>query len=326
MDKKEFIDKQAVNSELAKAAWEEAGGKKEAEELLAASTLWLKGRFLSSGRGGLWLVQWDCESDTLVRLKVVVVGKQIEGASPRLSPSHFEKQINRLQKSSRKLPTPRDKLNNTLEEIWEDSDSAIARALEEEDYDRLPAINKTIVENTLNFELNTNEVSSTLKRKIEQRDMTESEKDERLVLPCEVSIHPVKGFPIQKLRKGDKILARLPEIPTDMKNKLEVKEAVKRIEKIKDEETGLFPVKLISGKKSGDRSITLTFQLTPQVLGETSCGKDVGILVPEETEKKLANRSSKTGTIGKLINSYGTPIFLGILLIVLIIIGFLYLF
>jgi len=329
LNKKKFIKKQSVNSELAAAAWEEAGGDaKRAKKLLQPVSVCLKGRFQASGRSGLWYFDWNAARSRLNDTDVVVLSKKTEGTSPRLSPKAFKKNLQKAKRSSDKLSGPMNKLNSRLKELLEDKSSKVVEALKDQEYDKIPPVMRTIVADTLGFDLTNNEVHYTLRRKIDRVDDSESSdqsEEDQLYIPCEIPINPVKGISFGKLKKGDTIYARVDDIPTAMKDKIEVREALREIEKKTTGEKELFPAKLISGKSTGSRKVELTLEITSDVVGKGSCGRDVSILVPDETAEKRARGSRGFGL------SEETKMALGIVVLVIFflfiaVLGWFYLF
>ncbi len=328
MNKKKFIKKQAVNSELAEAAWEEAGGDaSRAKKLLQPVSVCLKGRFQASGRSGLWYFDWNAARNRLNDTDVVVLSKKTKGTSPRLSPKAFKKNLQKAQRSSDKLSGPINKLNSRLEKLLEDESSKVVEALKDQEYDKIPPVMRTVVADTLGFDLTTNEVHYTLRRKIDKLDDEDSDKpdEDELYIPCDIPINPVKGISFGNLKKGDTIYARVDDIPTAMKDKVEVREALREIEKKISGEKELFPAKLISGRSTGSRKVELTLEITPDVVGKGSCSRDVSILVPEETAEKRSGASTGGGL------SEETKVALGIVVLVIFflfiaVLGWFYLF
>ena len=263
MNLKQFVKKQKVNSELAEEAWEKAGGDPDkASRLLEPARLWFKGRFGESGRSGLFMVEWDFTEEEIKSAQVVILaGKKIKGASPRLSPRAFGKKIKESQKSSKTLEGPMAALEGALESAWQEKGSKIRKTLKENDYKRLRALHRPLLNDTLDFEVGEKEMAHTLRR-----HMDVSEEDDRVFIPCDISVNPVKGVSFSKLKKGDEILISLKDPGASSP---EVRDAWRRAQKLADKK-GFIPAELKSGKKSDSGKINLKLKIMPGVWADVT--------------------------------------------------------
>ena len=290
MNKKQFKKMVNVNSELAEEAWNQARGDADrAKKLIKPAKLWVKGRFSNSNRSGLFIVEMNCRERRVYNLDCVVVSRgNVEGASPRLSPKKFGKKIKSAARSSDHLEAPTDRLQSALEEFWADDDSRPRQAVKDEEFESLPNIHRSLLDDTLDFEVADREITFTLRRVIDLDEEIEESEDDVIVLPCDVSINPVAGLNFSKLNKGDEILVT----PEEPEGNSEVRSAFQKVKNNTDSE-GRIPAKLKSGKKTDSGDVVLKMELLPGIWGETKCGQDVSLLVSEKTARKKGMKSSE---------------------------------
>ncbi len=283
MNKKQFIKMVDVNSELAEEAWNEArGDQKRAKKLIKPAKLWVKGRFGNSSRSGLFIVEMNCQENNVYNLDCVVISKgNVEGASPRLSPKKFGKKLESAARSSDYLEGPTSKLKTTLEEFWEGDDSRPRQAVKNEEFESLPNLHRSVLDDGLDFEVDNKEITFTLRRVIDLDEGLEETEENVTVIPCDVSVSPVAGLNFSRLNKGDEILVTLEE-PDGGSEK---QKAYKKAKKLTDSE-GFVPAKLKSGEVTEAGNVLLKMEIMPGVWGETKCGRDISILVSEETADK----------------------------------------
>ncbi|MFP4687382.1 MAG: hypothetical protein ACLFN5_04645, partial [bacterium] len=201
MNLKQFIKKHKVNSELAEEAWAKAQGDPDkAARLIEPARLWFKGRFSEHARSGLFMVEWDFKEKDIKSVQVVILsGKKIKGASPRLSPRAFGKKIKESLRSSKKLEGPIAALKSALEKGWTEKGGEIQKALEEGDYKRLRGLHRPLINDALDFEVGEKEMAHTMRRRLDISD-----EDDRVFIPCEVTVDPVSGIPFSKLKNYSK--------------------------------------------------------------------------------------------------------------------------
>ncbi|MGM0381419.1 MAG: hypothetical protein ACQEP7_05485 [bacterium] len=321
MGKKEFIEQQNLNSALVEEAWEEAGGNKnKAKKLLQPAKLWVKGRFGGGDRSGLFVVEFNCRKKSVYNLDCVVVArKNMEGASPRLSPGKFGKNIKNASKSSDKIESATSKLQSALEDFWKDENSRVRETVRDQEFESLPNLHHSLLDDALDFKVENKEITFTLRRVIDQEEETDRSEDEEVVLSCEVSINPVAGLNFSKLNKGDEILVSLKDPGGGSAEQNAYKKAMKR-----SNTKGLVPAKLISGKSTGTGNVVLEMEIMPGIRAQTKCGRDVSIMVTDETAQK---RNIDTGGSSlKSLRDNILPIFMLLGAVILLILAVIYLF
>ncbi len=322
MNKQQFIENQPVKASLAEMAWEESNGEPEgAQELLEPAIIWIKGRFFGGEIGGIFLIEWDLQSQELVENDCIVLNKnRVKGAAPRLSPQGFKDKFNKIARSSGRRAGIEQALKLKFAELWEDPQSRINRLIEEESFDGIAPIHKTVLRDTLEVELTDSDIHYTLRRKIEITRSDEEDKEpdsKQLFVPCEIIINPVKGLSINQLNRGDLIFARPGELTEESADNAELRMLHNKVKEQADEDSRYLTVKLLSGKAQDSGKVLLTFKITNEINGRALCGRDVKLLTPAETLQKRAENSPANLLTTWL--KYLSTIAIGIFLLVIVI-------
>ncbi|MGM0380540.1 MAG: hypothetical protein ACQEP7_00985 [bacterium] len=292
MDEDEFVAQVNVPEKLAEAAWKVAeGDEQQAEELLVPSTLYIKSKFKDSGGrfSGAFFIRWDFEFDEASEcLAIVTGGEEGVDVSLDISPNQFGDRLSMQLQTGQRMGGNTDTLQAALEENLQNSGSALRQHIDAGEIADLDKVLAELIQNNLEINKPNVNVKAEVARKIEEMDdeveaaeaeAAEPEEEEQYVLPCEVEINPIRGVPLARIQIGDMIYVGLGEVEGQ-------EEKIARVLQKRRDDTGLIPAKLVASNSTEAGTMELRVQFGQNVYGRARSGKDVSILVPQETEEK----------------------------------------
>jgi len=301
MDKSTFIDSADAPRSLAEAAWEEADGDEDrARELLDPGTLKVKLQFFSPSDGyyGLAAFEWAVSTSTHDNLNKIVLGdSEVKEVTPTLSYSAFNRRIEGFTTGGTSMGGSTDRLGEALESTLKESGSSVVDALDNQNFKDLDQALQSVISRELEIENVSVTTDVETQREIESKASVSSTgtaagsgassdvDDAELFLQCSVRINPVSGVPITKISPGDSIFVEITEVP-------EGKEDL--VDKLRSNanDDGMIPARLASKKHSDAGNLRLEVDLSEDIKGTISCGRDVSVLVPDSTHSQLGDSAS----------------------------------
>ncbi|MFB6344423.1 MAG: hypothetical protein ABEK50_01435 [bacterium] len=292
MEKQEFLESQELPEELASEAWEQADGDVEyAQELLSPVELTLKGLFRDEEADlyGLFLINWDLRHDELSNVRAAVVNSPFQDITIQDSEGKFFRQITNIEESQALLSGYTDSLKESLRNLVggdNDYPESVLKDGREQFIDEL----NTELEESLELKKLEIEIDGSIRRRLETdgeegEGTTEPEDEEVNVPSCDVQVTPVQGVSVEKLQPDDMIYVELGEIPEEWSKLRPV------LEDLRDD-SGLIPAQLTTKKHTDDGRMELQVQFGKKVFGTINCGRDVSLMVPDETLEKYDQKSA----------------------------------
>lgn len=293
MEKEEFIESQPFSDELVEKAWDRAeGNPEEAQELLGPSELTLKGHLSCSAENisGLYLITWNYKSNSIDNFRCSVINGSIEGFQLNTSHEDFLEKLRDLENSDQLMSGYTEELQENIRALWTSDEFDVSNTTDDEGFSELEETHRQLVGGLFDlneFELEHNyEITRLINDNGEEQ--SDAEDEESLTVPsCDVRVTPVQGVSVTRLQPEDVIYVEIGEIPEEWSKLKPV------LEDLRDE-SGLIPAQLRSKKHTDDGRLELEVQFGKKVYGSLSCGRDVSLMVPEETREKYG----KIGTDG----------------------------
>lgn len=289
MDKDEFLEQQSVDDDLAEEAWERADGEpEEARELLDLAQLTVKGRLFNPGSNinGVFMLTWDLAEEELANLGAVIVNDSVETVDLEAPHEEFIRSLREVEESPKIMSGYSEELEETLQELWKNPSEELPELSDEEFEEGLVAAHETKIEEAFDFEESHLDVVLDLRRRIEIDGESEegegdaAEEQETVNVPsCDVHVTPVQGVSVARLQPDDMIYVEIGEIPEEW-SKLEPV-----LEDLRDD-SGLIPARLVKKTHTEDGRLELEVQFGKKVYGSLTCGRDVSLMVPDETREK----------------------------------------
>lgn len=322
MEREEFLKAQEAPPEVARKAWEEANGNSDyATELLTPEEITIKGKFgdEESNLHGLLLVKWDLRSDDLIGVRGVVVNVSLDDMTATQTSDDFYKRISELENSSNLLSGYTDSVKKPIKDLLNDPNNDYPECLLEDDLNEFNETLLELLQDSLDLRNLDLQVDTDVRRRIdkepEDEPSDEGTDEEKVNVPsCDVHVTPVQGVSVEKLQTGDMIYVEIGEIPDEW-SKLEPV-----LEDLRDD-SGLIPAQLKGKEQSEDGRLKLQVQFGKNVYGTVNCGRDVSLMVPDDTLEKYENE----GTIdfddfstASVLGVAGAVVLVALLLVLLI--------
>ena len=293
MEKQEFLESQPLPDELVEDAWERSNGDpEEARELLSPSRLTVKGHFSTTedNISGLYMLTWDYRANTIDNFRCVMVNGTLDEFQLDAPHNEFLSKLRELEESDQLMSGYTEELEEAIRALWTGDELDVSKFQDEEEFSELLEIHRQLMDGLFDFEDPKLEHEYELTRLINDLDDTEGEADEddeeSVTVPsCDVHVTPVQGVSVTKLQPGDMIYVEIGEIPEEWAKLKPV------LEDLRDE-SGLIPAQLRSKKHTDDGRLELEVQFGKKVYGALSCGRDVSLMVPDETREKYGEEPS----------------------------------
>lgn len=322
MDREEFLDAQEAPPELARQAWEEADGNPDyAKELLNPEELTIKGTFSDeeSNLYGLLLLKWDLRSDDLIGVRGVVVNVPLTDITPNDSSDEFYQRITELENSSNLLSGYTDSVKQPIKDLLNDEDNNYPESLLEDDLEEFTDLLEELLQESLDLKVLELSLDTDVRRHLdkepEEEASEEDDEDEKVNVPaCDVHVTPVQGVSVEKLQPDDMIYVELGEIPDEWSNLEPV------LEDLRDD-SGLIPAQLKAKEQTEDGRFKLQVQFGKKVYGTVHCGRDVSLMVPEETLEKYEDGAGvdfEDFSTASILAVAGAVVVVAILLVLLV--------
>lgn len=291
MSKEDFLNRADAPRSIAEAAWNAADGEEhQAEELLEPAMLRVKCKFMNSnGRfGGLLYIEWSyLENAATATSGIVSSDDGILEIPIDLAPEQFGERVIRSNKTGPKMGGNTETLQSALSEALQTTGTDLRETIKARNTDRIEKELQDLLTNNLDITQPQFTTDMELTRKVQEKSDVEEpetsegeeEESEEYEVPAEVEIDPVKGVPIGKVSIGDLIYV-------DLGNYQSRHQKIANVLNDRRDETGLIPAQLVSREVSEAGTLALRVQFGQGVYGKVRCGKDVSILVPEETAAK----------------------------------------
>jgi hypothetical protein len=115
-------------------------------------------------------------------------------------------------------------------------------------------------------------------------DQDKNEETEEVTLLCNIKVSPLKGKSVQTLQPGDAIYV-------DISDDEDHQDIVDVLDNLRDDETGLIPVKIDSIAQTQTDKVEITVQFGENVFGRVIAGQDMNLLVPGSISKPVGGGS-----------------------------------
>jgi hypothetical protein len=141
----------------------------------------------------------------------------------------------------------------------------------------------------------------------EKEEEEEEEETEDVTLLCDIKVSPLKGKSVQNLQPGEAIYV-------DISDNEDHQEIVDVLDNLRDDETGLIPVKIDSIAQTQTDKVEITVQFGENVFGRTVAGKDMNLMAPGSVSKPVGGGSEIVSLLPWMLAGIGLVI-LGIFLL-----------